>query len=68
MDWCDRPSIRGTGNLAKQVRGERYSNPPSNPGLAGFEIDKATGRRNGFRHDGAVGTASTMARKGEPLR
>lgn len=67
MDWCDRPSIRGTGNLAKQTRAANYSNPPSSPGLRGFMLDKKPGER-GHDEGLSTGTSYTMTRKGEPLR
>ncbi len=67
MLWKNHPSIRGTGNLSKPNRAEHYSNPPSNPGLRGFMLNKKPGNRG---HDEGVttGTSYSIARKGEPMR
>lgn len=67
MTWRDQPSIRGTGNIMKHRREDYYSNPPGYTGLHGLQINKKPEQREPHIHDGVVGTASFMSRKGEPF-
>lgn len=66
--WCDQPAIKPTGAIDMEGRAGRYSNPPGNPGLCGFQLSKKPGTRDGYERDGVIGTQDFMARKGMPFR